>query len=404
MEILTMSRKETRYAEVIVQVLDHRITQKKASLILDLSLRQVKRLCKRYRSDGIKGLLHRGRGKASNRAIPESLRKKVLNLIRKRYPDFKPQLIHEQLFERHSITVSPEWIRKLMIKEGLWLVNKRKVLSVHLRRKRRSQRGELEQADGSYHNWFEDRGPKCCLLVIIDDATSEIAELKFVEHESTEGYMEIFRNYIMRRGRPLAFYTDRLNAVKSTKSQVQRALRELDIELINANSPQAKGRVERANSTLQDRLVKKMRLEGISSIEEGNKYLEKYREEHNRRFARKPLDPKDAHRLIEENIKLEKIFCVKEERKVGKDHSVHYGHRAFILQNGVNLRGKTAIVFEIEGEVHIEVAGKDYEYIIYEEQPFIQDSMSRREVDGHLDRKKYMSSIERHRRGIRSPR
>jgi transposase len=400
METITMSLKETRYAEVIPQVLKGHITQEMASLLLKLGLRQVKRLCKRYRANGTTGLLHKGRGKPSNRAIPENLRKEVLNVIRKFYPDFGPQLIHELLYERHSITVSAEWVRKLMIKEELWLVNKRKIFRVHLRRKRRSQYGELEQADGSYHNWFEDRGPKCCLLVIIDDATSEIGELRFVENESTEGYMEIFRSYIKRRGRPLAFYTDRLNAVNSTKSQVQRALGELDIELINANSPQAKGRVERANSTLQDRLIKKMRLEGISSIEEGNRYLEKYREEHNRRFARKPLDPKNAHRTIGENIKLEKIFCIKEERKVGKDHSVHYRHKEYILQNGVNLRGKAATVFETEGTVHIEVDGKEYEYMIYEEQPFVQDSMSRREVDSHLDRRRYMTVIQRHRRGI----
>lgn len=307
------------------------------------------------------------------------------------------------LLEFHDIKKSPEWIRQLLIRNGLWQAKQRKNTPIHQRRSRRSRFGELIQSDGSYHAWFEDRSPKCCLMIAIDDATSMITSMNFVNHESTEGYMDLFKTHIERYGKPLAIYTDKLNAVKDTGSQVKRALDELGIELINANSPQAKGRVERAFSTLQDRLIKLMRLENISSIEEGNKFLENYRLKHNHQFSRKPLDGNDAHIPFSNHVNLRKILVKKDSRVISKAHSISYNHKEFILQNGRGLRGKKASVYEINGKVYIEIENREYEYKIYGEQPYTETAKSRKEVDAHLDKKTYMTAIQRHRKGIRTP-
>lgn len=399
-----MSRKEIRYAEVIPKVLSKEITQKRAAELVKVSVRQVQRLCRQYKAKGIAGLVHKNRSRPSNRIVPKEVSESILELIRSNYRDFKPQLIHEILFECHGIKKSPEWIRQLLIKNGLWQAKKRKNTPVHQRRSRRSRFGELVQSDGSYHAWFEDRGPKCCLMIAIDDAMSMITSMNFVNHETTEGYMDLFKIHIERYGKPLAIYTDKLNAVKGTGSQVKRALDELGIELINANSPQAKGRVERAFSTLQDRLIKLMRLENISSIEEGNKFLEDYRLKHNKQFARKPLDANDAHIPLSNDVNLGKILVKKDFRVISKSHSISYNHKEYILQNGGGLRGKKASVYEINGQVHIEIENKEYEYKIYGEQPYIETAKSKKEVDAYLDKKTYMSAIQRHRKGIRIPR
>jgi len=322
METTRMSKKELRYAEIISQTVTGKLRQDQAAVILGLSTRQVKRLCKKYREGGVGGLCHRSRGRKSNNKISDAKGGMIIELIKSEYLGFGPQLIYEQLSERHQILISREWIRQTMIEKGLWAVKKRKLDKIYQRRNRRSRRGELIQVDGSYHLWFEDRGSKCCLLVAIDDATSEIHELYFLPHESTEGYMNLMKRYVQCRGRPIALYSDRLN-VFAKKGQFQRALKELDIEIIHAQSSQAKGRVERANGTLQDRLIKLMRLEGISSIEEANEYAEKYRIEHNKKFARAPKDPCDAYRELSKEINLEKVFCKKEYRKVAKDLSIH---------------------------------------------------------------------------------
>lgn len=400
MESIIMSKKEIRYGEIIPQVINGKISQSNAAIVLGISIRQVKRLSKNYREKGLLGLIHKGRGKPSNRKISPKIKEDVLKIIRKKYPDFSYQLIHEQLQEKHEIFLSAEWIRQTMIKEGDRQVNTKKVFKYYQPRPRRSRRGELIQIDGSYHDWFEDRGPKCCLLVAIDDATSELCELRFVEHETTCGYMSLIKDYIDKRGRPLAFYSDRLN-VFSGGSQLRRALQELDIALINANSPQAKGRVERANGTLQDRLIKHMRLENINSIEEANQYLERYIFDHNKRFGKQPKIDEDAHKAYL-RTDLNMMLCVKEERKVSKDLTIKYNNMLYMLvTEGIKyrLQGKTALISEVEGMVHIEVEGKEYRYTTYEERPYIE-SMNRKQVDAWLDHKKPLTIIERRRKGM----
>lgn len=405
MEIIQMSKKELKRGEIMSKVMEGRLKRKEASQLLKLSLRQTYRLCKKYRKEGLLGLAHKNRGKPGNKKINSNTRKRVLELIQTKYPDFGPQLIKEQLEERHHLHLSREWIRKLMIQENLWEVNKRKNLPLYQRRERRPQEGELIQIDGSYEKWFEDRGPKCCLINMIDDATGKLQELRFVNHESTENYFKVIRTYLENHKRPLAIYSDRhmiFKSPKENKTQFGRALKELDIELIHANSPQAKGRVERSFSTLQDRLIKIMRLEGISSMEEGNKFLKKFKEDYNKRFGRIPKSKENAHRELPEGIKLDYILCRKEKRKISKNLTIQHQHKTYQLipkGNKRRLIGKTILLYEMRDKVALEYMGDYYDYTIYEEQPYVKTVMDRKRIEAFLDRKKSMSAIERHRRG-----
>lgn len=400
MEII-MSIKETKYAEIISRVVAREIKQSQAAEILEMSIRQIKRLCKRYKENGLQGLIHKNRGRPGNKSISPLLKDKILELIQLNYSDFGPKLIHEQLKARHQIGISAEWIRLQLIKKGLWKVKRNKKIKIYQKRARRECRGELVQIDGSYHDWFEGRSPKCCLLVAIDDATSEILELRFEIHETVEGYMNLMKSYINKHGCPLAIYSDRLN-VFSEGSQFRRALKELNIGLINANSPQAKGRVERANQTLQDRLIKLMRLEKIDNMKEANKYLERYREEHNKNFARNPKSTQESHKKLKNGLILEEIFSIKESRKVSKDLSVVYKKKTYILKSNLKnrLRGKTAKIYEINGIIQIEIEGLKYDYETYEEQSY-QEVMNRKELDAWIDKKKRLTVIERMRKNRR---
>ena len=240
-------------------------------------------------------MVSRRRGKPSNHRLDAEVEQKVLDLINEKYRDFGPTLAHEKLTEKHKLRISRESVRRIMIAEGMWKPKRAKKPSAHQMRERRACFGELVQIDGSDHAWFEERGPKCTLLVYIDDATGQLLELWFVPDETFFAYCEASRHYFERYGKPVAFYSDkhgifRVNQERpmglgSGLTQFGRAMQELDIQIICANTPQAKGRVERANQTLQDRLVKELRLRGISDIDSGNAYLPEFREDFNRRFA-----------------------------------------------------------------------------------------------------------------------
>ena len=402
METITMSKKEIRYGEVISQIVAKKLSQSNAALLLGLSVRQIKRLCKRYKEEGLSGLAHRNRGRPSNNKINEDLKNSIFKIITTEYPDFSCQLISELLSERHGISVSAEWIRNLLAQTKVRIPKSRSGQKCHQPRTRRSRRGELIQIDGSYHNWFEGRGDKCCLLVAIDDATSELMGLKFITHESTVGYMELISEYMRKHGRPITFYSDRLNTLKTGSSQIDRALSELDIGLINANSPQAKGRVERANKTLQDRLIKLMRLAGISNMDDGNVFLQKYMEIHNKQFAREPRDKVDAHRELPKHKNINKIFCGKTKRKVSKSLSIQYQGKIYNLNCKKikhRLVGKTALVMELSDKVHIEINGIEYDYKIHEDQPY-KEAMNRKQMDAWIDKKKPSTVIQKRRKGI----
>lgn len=339
--LVTMSDKELSRINVIQSVVEKRMRRRDAAHQLALTERQTQRLMNRFRESGAAGLSNLRRGRPGNHRLPESLKLRVLSLLHDHYSDFGPTLAAEKLRERHNITVSVETLRKWMTADGLWIPYSRRRPRVHQPRYRRDCLGELVQIDGSPHDWFEGRAPKCCLLVFIDDATGRLMQLRFGETESAFDYMMATREYLEQHGKPLAFYSDkhgifRVNNGGSTTTgvtQFGRVLSELGIELICANSPQAKGRVERANQTLQDRLIKEMRLEGISSIEAANAWLDTFIADFNCRFARQAKYPKDLHRPVaESNEELDDIFAWQEQRKLSKTLTFKYGYRSLKYQ------------------------------------------------------------------------
>jgi transposase len=285
MDLLTMSTKELSRVEVMGRLQEKRMTQKEAAKILGVSERQVKRLWKRYREKGASGLVSRRRGRPSNNRMTAETEQAAVDWLHSRYADFGPTLACEKLVEKHGLKLSVGSVRKIMIEEGLWKPKKACKVVAHQMRERRACFGELVQVDGSPHDWFEGRAAECTLLVFIDDATGKLGQLLFVESESFFSYCRATEGYLTRHGKPGAFYSDkhgvfRVNQPSAGPSdaltQFGRAMQELDIQIICANTPQAKGRVERANQTLQDRLPKELRLRGISDWQAGNAFLPEY--------------------------------------------------------------------------------------------------------------------------------
>src|SRR5215469_14563318 len=274
-----MSDGELSRLEVLRDLDQKRLTTEAAAQLLGLERRQLFRLLKAYRSEGATGLISKRRGHRSNRRKPDALRRSVLAIIREWYWDFGPTLAAEKLREVHGITLGRETLRLWMIEAGLWRDRKQRRGRVHQPRPRRDCVGELVQVDGSEHSWFEDRGPQCTLLVFIDDATGRLMHLQFVESESTFSYFQATRAYLEAWGKPVAFYSDKHGVFRVNQTgavggdgmtQFGRALHALNIDIICANSSQAKGRVERAHKTLQDRLVKELRLAGVGTLADGN--------------------------------------------------------------------------------------------------------------------------------------
>ncbi|OIG79715.1 transposase, partial [Acinetobacter baumannii] len=292
--LVSMSDKELKRLSVLQEICDQRITQSQAAQLLHISERQIRRLLQKYKAQGPAALAHAGRGQISNSRLPEELRLKCLNIVSDQLHGFGPTLAHEKLTTVHGFDISVETLRSWMIAADLWTPRAKRLKRPYQPRYNRDCYGELIQIDGSHHDWFEGRAPKCCLLVFIDDATGKLQHLRFCKSESTFDYMISTRLYVEQHGKPLAFYSDkhsvfRVNqsSKKDTKiTQFGRVLSTLNIDIIFANSPQAKGRVERANRTLQDRLIKEMRLEGISSIAEANAWLPCFIEQFNQKFAK----------------------------------------------------------------------------------------------------------------------
>lgn len=338
-EIISMSKKEVERITVMDNLLAKRIKQKHAAIQLNLSTRQIRRLIDDYKKNGSSGLIHKSRGRQSNRSMPKAKREQIVNLIKNNYPDFGPTFACEKLFERDLIKCSSETVRKIMIEEGIRIPKKRKVVDIHSYRERRSCTGELIQLDGSPHKWFENKANPCTLAAFIDDATSRIMDGEFVDYEGTFTLFNATGHYLKTYGKPAAFYVDKHSTFKINRqatieeelkdfqpqSQFARAMNQLDINLIFANSPQAKGRVERLFETLQDRLVKELRLEGISEKQEATKYFrEIYIPKHNRRFAVIPKDPVDVHRALLQSDDLSRIFTVQTKRVISKALTVQY--------------------------------------------------------------------------------
>lgn len=337
----------------------------------------MERVKRRYEAEGATGLVHRLRGSSSNRKLSDEVRRQIAELYRgDRYKGFGPVLFTEQLLSEHKISVDHETVRRLLIKEGLWQVERRRKGAHAAWRERRSHFGELVQMDGSHHDWFEERGEKCCLMVMIDDATGTRMSL-LSPAETTDAAMRLLWMWIVRYGMPKALYTDKKNVfVPSEKdlekgrlegrevlTQFGRACKNLSIEIIRAHSPQAKGRVERSNGVYQDRLVKKMRLKQISDIAGGNELLRGgFDDDLNRRFARPPAKKADYHRSAS-GYDLPSIFCIEETRTLSSNWTLSFENRVFQIKAGSRLYSpasrKVHIRRYLDGTLHMFYRGNE---------------------------------------------
>ena len=345
-EELGVSEREVERAGVLAEVVSGRMRQSRAGEVLGLSVRQVKRLVRVYRAQGAAGLRSKRRGQPSNRRHADALRAQVLALEAERYSGFGPTLLTEYLMREHAIVLSAETVRQWLIQAGRWRAKSQR-RPVHRARNRRPRFGELIQIDGSPHDWFEGRAPRCTMIVFIDDATSKVVYARLVPAETTHAYFDGVAGHLSQCGRPLAYYSDRHSIfrvnrddVKAEPTQFERALKTLDIELICAHSPQAKGRVERVHQTFQDRFTKVLRLDDICDLDAANARLHSYLVEHNQRFAKPALNPEDAHRPVSQGkANLRRILSPHHIRRVDRQGTVQFENRT--LQIAPSHRNRT---------------------------------------------------------------
>ncbi|NVH75939.1 ISNCY family transposase [Paraburkholderia sp. JPY432] len=336
-----MSMRELDRLKVVEAVVEQRLMPWRAAERLGISRRQVERLVLRYRNEGAAGLVSRRRGQPGHHQLAADLAHRALGIIRERYADFGPTLACEKLRESHGLVLSKETVRHLMTDAGLWVPRRQRPPKVYQPRARRACLGELVQIDGSDHHWFEDRAPACTLLAYVDDATSRLMALHFTQTESTFGYFEATRDYLERYGKPGAFYSDKASVFRApspgrTGNRVThsgRAMYELNIDTFCANLSSAKGRVERAHLTLQDRLVKELRLRGISTVAGANAYAPSFMAAYNARFAKPPRSAFDAHRPLRADESLDLVLTWREPRKVTKALTVQYDRVLYLLDD-----------------------------------------------------------------------
>jgi transposase len=340
-ELITASMRELERVKVIEAVIEGRLRCLQAAERLQLSVRQISRLCRRCEAAGPAGLVSAKRGRPSNRELSVDLRARAMALVRERYADFGPTLAAEKLRECHGIVLAKETVRRWMRDAGLWTPRAQRPPRVYQPRARRACLGELVQIDGSDHRWFEDRAPACTLLVYVDDATSRLMHLHFTATESTFSYFEATRAYLERYGKPVALYSDRASVFRSVRAHETgrsvthfgRAMYELNIDTFCANSSSAKGRVERAHLTLQDRLVKELRLRGISTPAAANAWAPAFMAAYNARFAKAPRSSFDAHRPLRDDEDLDALLTWRETRRVTKSLTVQYDRVMYLLDD-----------------------------------------------------------------------
>ncbi len=377
-EVLTMSHQELNRLEVLKSIQSKHINQTQGAKQLNISTRQLRRIHVRYREGGAKGIISKHRGKVSNNKFSDEFKQEIATLIKESYHDFGPTFAHEKLVENHSKKLSIESTRQIMIEYEIWYPKIKKRQKVFQRRVPRSRFGELIQIDGSPHDWFEGRSPECTLLVFIDDASSALTDIRFYPSENTQGYMELVKSHLKSYGRPVALYSDRHSIFipnakkskdKSAHTQFYRAMKTLDIELIPAKTPQAKGRVERANKTLQDRLVKEMRLNNINTIEQGNEFLKTFMPDYNKRFAKAPINKDDAHREVLHNAReLDLILSLQKKRKVTKSLEFFYQNRVHqIDKQATHVIQKHVTLCDLfDDELVVVYAGKELDYRVFD--------------------------------------
>lgn len=385
---LTMSNREIDRLKVIQNTIDGRFTQAAAAQMLAISDRQVRRLCRKVEKEGNRGIIHALKGRTSNHLLPQWYKDDALELVKRHYSDFGPTFAAEKLLENHRLRISVNTLRKAMLGEGLYRVKRHK--PKHRKwRERRACVGMMAQLDGSEHAWFEDRGHKCALLIFIDDATSRILHGRFITVEDTANLMACSMGYLKRHGRPVAFYVDKDSIYKVNRqaniaeelrdetplSQFTRAMGELGIQMIFADSPQAKGRVERGFRTHQDRLVKELRLAGISDMASGNEFLEKvYIPKHNAKFAVVPARSANAHRVLLPAHKLDGILCMKLDRTVGNDYTLRYRNKFLQLEAQQEPRIRPGNVVSVEerldGSLHLKFKGSYLRHRAVDKRPY----------------------------------
>ena len=368
-DIIMLSGKELKRLKIIQAILDSKMMQAEGGKILGLTTRQIRRIIKLVKKEGDKGICHRARGKSSNRRKLAELRDRVIKLYREKYSGFGPTLMAEKLLELDNIKISDETLR-LWFKDSGIPYNTRKNRPHRQWRERRGHFGELVQMDGSHHDWFEGRGSKCVLMGYIDDASGNVFG-RFYEYEGTIPAMDSIKRYAELYGYPVSLYSDKHTTYKSTAkatiedelngdnhhmSQFERAMKELGVEVIHAHSPQAKGRIERLFGTLQDRLVKEMRLAGIKSINEANVFLESFLPVYNKRFRVLPANAADLHRPAS-NIKgIEHILCIKNKRVLRNDYTITYNGKLYQIKDSVRAK-KVGIEERLDGTMHVMVQG-----------------------------------------------
>lgn len=387
MNTFTMTNNELTKFQIIKELIKKKINGATAAKRLNLSIRQTKRLKAAVKQSGIKGVIHKARGRVSNNRLPKEILNQALSLIKEYYSDFGPTLAQEKLKEVHKIKISYESLRQLMIENGLWRARPKKATKEYRSwRPRKEHYGEMQQFDGSYHPWFEDRAAESCLLASVDDATGDITGLEFAENEGVIPVFTFWLEYVKTQGKPLKIYLDRYSTYKQNHryllndpealTQFQRAMTDLDIELIHAHSAPAKGRIEKLFHTLQDRLVKELRLHSINTIPEANRFLKrKFLPWFNQRFPVKALKPGNVHRKLtaKELSLLPSIFSIQSKRTVNNDFTIRFKGQWFQLseQQPTLVLRKDLITIEerLDGSTELSLKGKYLNYTKLPQRP-----------------------------------
>jgi transposase len=397
--VLLMSGSERDRAFLVRQAVEGRLGQREASERLGISVRQFKRLVRAWRSGGDAGLVSRQRGRPSHRRMSEAVRTRICGLLKEKYADFGATLATEKLLELDGIKVSVEMVRRIQIGLRLWRPKTRRARRVFQLRERRPRFGELIQIDGSPHDWFEGRAPRCTLIVFIDDATSRLTALRFAPVESGKAYLDTLRDQVLTHGRPLAFYSDRhgifrVNAKDAEsgdgKTEFGRVVERLGIALINALTPQAKWRVERANQTLQDRLIKEMRLRNISSMEAAQAFLPSFMLKWNEKFAVAPSDEVPAHRpWTKTEDELDLLLARREDRVLSKALTFSYGGTKYCVKTsgpGTAMRGGKVLVHHFtDGRLHVTYKDRVLALTAYGTYPVPDAAVDEKTLDARVD-------------------
>ena len=368
--MLEMSVREMERIKIVGLVMAKGLTQVEASEQMGVGYRQVKRIVRRIKEEGDIGVIHRLRGRVSGRQISGEKKSKIAELYRTKYPDFGTTFFNEKLAEMHGIKISTESVRQILISEGLHKAKKQKDKGVHVWRERKHHEGEMVQIDGSHHRWLEGRlDQEFCLMGYIDDATSKVYA-RFYEYEGILPVLDSFGGFVRENGIPVSVYLDRHSTYKvnrkttveedlegdGAQTQFQRVMKQMGVKIIHARSPQAKGRVERLFETLQDRLVKELRLAGVTTIEGANEFLIPYLENHNNRFQFTPKQPVSLFKKVPEQFDYHWTFSIRSVRTIGKDYTIRFCTRVFLIVAPARTLCKQRVVIRqaINGELRFE--------------------------------------------------